>query len=201
MEDLRVIRPGHRHAGRRQRRVRRLVDRSPAVVVVEEDPDPNAPLVVRDQNLLRRRVRQLVHRHVETLSGRGHEVVEGRHPGLRLDQQRQRGRRSGGRWSRWWVWAVVFVGAEQAWTRSCWSHFVLPVAPLRREAVGVEQPSAESATPTNTVSTQTANHFFMCDRSELSTARQRVPVTETEISLRVGRPRHRRHWHSAPACR
>jgi hypothetical protein len=41
------------------------------------------------------------------------------------------------------------------------------VAPLRRDAVGVEQPSAESATPTNTVSTQMANHFFISVRSEL----------------------------------
>jgi hypothetical protein len=57
------------------------------------------------------------------------------------------------------------------------------VAPLRPEVVGVEQPSAESATPTNTVSTQTANHFFICDRSELSTAQQRVPVAETDNQL------------------
>jgi hypothetical protein len=74
------------------------------------------------------------------------------------------------------------------------------VAPLRRGVVGVEQPSVESATPTNAVSMQTANHFLMCDRSELSTAQQRARVAWTETSWRVGRPRHRRHWHSAPAC-
>ena len=105
MEDLRVIRPGHGDAGRGQGRVRRLVDRSPAVVVVEEDPDPDAPLVVGDQNLLRRRVRQLVHRHVETLPGRGHEVVERCHAGLRLDQQRESRRRRWSPWSGWPGWA------------------------------------------------------------------------------------------------
>jgi hypothetical protein len=54
------------------------------------------------------------------------------------------------------------------------------VAPLRRGVVGVEHPSADSATPTITVSTQTANHFFMCDRSELGPSQQRVPAAVTE---------------------
>jgi hypothetical protein len=60
------------------------------------------------------------------------------------------------------------------------------VVPLRRDAVALEQPSVESATPTTTVSTQTANHFFICDRSEL---RPRISVPRSlrpKFSLRVG---------------
>jgi hypothetical protein len=66
--------------------------------------------------------------------------------------------------------AVVLLGLELRFA----------VAPLRREVVGVEQPSAESATPTSTVSAQTTNHFFMCDRSKLGPSQQRVPAAVTE---------------------
>jgi hypothetical protein len=55
---------------------------------------------------------------------------------------------------------------------------------LRRAAVGVEQPSAESATPTKRASTQVADHFL--NPFERFTSRPRikqVPVVETEDQL------------------
>jgi hypothetical protein len=56
------------------------------------------------------------------------------------------------------------------------------VAPWRPDAPGDEQPSAESATPTSTVSAQIENHFLMSDRSKLD-RQQRIPVITTETQL------------------
>jgi len=62
---------------------------------------------------------------------------------------------------------VVLVGAVAGVDAVVLVALRFAGAPLRRAAVGVEQPSAESATPTNMVSTQTANHLFISDRPEL----------------------------------
>ena len=40
-------------------------------------------------------------------------------------------------------------------------ELLFAVAPLRRDTVGVEQPSTESAKPTNAVSMQMATHLFI----------------------------------------
>jgi hypothetical protein len=77
------------------------------------------------------------------------------------------------------VGGVVFAGVGAEVDAVVLVELRLAVLPLRRATVGVEQPSAESATPTNTVSMQTVNHFFIRDRSELR-PHVSVPVIKTE---------------------
>ena len=81
------------------------------------------------------------------------------------------------------VTGVVAAGAETEVDAVVLVEFRCVVAPLRRDAAGVEQPAAESATPTNTVSAQTANHFLILCPLRTSTRSRRVPVDGTENQL------------------
>ena len=59
------------------------------------------------------------------------------------------------------VTGTVAVGAITAVEAVVLVELFFAVAPLRRDTVGAEQPSAESAKPTNAVSMQMATHFFI----------------------------------------
>jgi hypothetical protein len=62
------------------------------------------------------------------------------------------------------VTGVVVAGAATEVDAVVLVELRFAVAPLRRVDVGVEQPSAESARPTNATSRQTENHFFTSGR-------------------------------------
>ena len=97
VENLRIVRPCDGHTRCREGCVCGTVDRATAVVTVQQHPHHDSLLVICDQDLLGGRIRQLVHGHINASLGRGHEVVEGSHPILWLDHQRQSGWSNGAR--------------------------------------------------------------------------------------------------------